>query len=194
MESTCLPSTSLLHVGMCNQNCWIFSVGATTFGFCPWFCSAGAMTMSMWTMNLKRLSAGKDLAGVTQERPLPLKSRAQCVPSTVCRTRLRTPPAFSFSTYTAGWRPHSLTSLIRLTQRVEHCELCRALSWAALKEVHRKFLRCVCFQTIQCSGTCFCALHPFLKVSLTIIVMDALLPAQAFCCVVPYISSIPICD
>ena len=66
--------------------------------------------MSMWTMNLKRLSAGKDLAGVTQERPLPLKSR----------TRLRT--VFSFSTYTAVWRSHSLPSLIRLTQHVQHCE------------------------------------------------------------------------
>ena len=34
--------------------------------------------MPMWTMNLRGLSAGKDLAGVTQERPLPLKSRTQC--------------------------------------------------------------------------------------------------------------------
>ena len=43
--------------------------------------------MPMWTMNLRGLSAGKDLAGVTQERPLPLKSRAQCVPHTVCRAQ-----------------------------------------------------------------------------------------------------------
>ena len=112
----------------------------------------------------------------TRAATAPQEPRTVCaahsVPRTVCRTRLRTPPAFSFSTYTAGWRPHSLPSLIRFTQRVEHCELCRALSWAALKEVHRKFHRCVCFHTTQCSGTCFCALHPFLsKVSLTIIVM-----------------------
>ena len=32
------------------------------------FCSAGAMTLSMWTMILERVSAGKDLVGVTQER------------------------------------------------------------------------------------------------------------------------------
>ena len=42
--------------------------------------------MPMWTMNLRGLSAGKDLAGVTQERPLPLKSRAQCVPHTLAYT------------------------------------------------------------------------------------------------------------
>ena len=46
--------------------------------------------MPMWTMNLRGLSAGKDLAGVTQERPLPLKSRTQCA-AHACVHRLRFP-------------------------------------------------------------------------------------------------------
>ena len=50
------------------------------------FCSAGAMTLSMWTMILERVSAGKDLVGVTQERGHCPSRAAHSVPHTLAYT------------------------------------------------------------------------------------------------------------
>ena len=54
--------------------------------------------MTMCPMNLEQLSGGKDLAGVTQARPLPLlknrRTHAACVHQA----------AFSFSLHTVLWK------------------------------------------------------------------------------------------